>query len=115
MRLESFLGLKSPGCGINHPKSTSTRVKKNRAILLLRFWDFIACYRVTFTLVGAVISVGIIARAKHEAMLTGIYLPYGFSNVEFTGIDDVQRTVLSTLHVVKRSEGHDSYRKLLLL
>jgi hypothetical protein len=66
-------------------------------------------------LVEAVISVGIIARAEYEAMSTGTYLPYGFPNVGITGIDDVQRKVLSTLHVVKRSEGHDSYRKLFLL
>jgi len=70
---------------------------------------------VIFTLVEAVISVGIIARAEYEAVSTGTYLPYGFSNVGFAGIDDVQRTVLSTSHVVKRSEGHDSYRQLLLL
>jgi len=40
------------------------------------------------------ISVGIIVRAEHEAMLTGTHLPYGLSNVGITGIDDVQRTVL---------------------
>jgi len=59
--------------------------------------------------------VGIIVRAEHEAMLTGTYLTYCLSNVRITGIDDVQRTILSTLHVVKRSEGHSSYRQLLLL
>jgi hypothetical protein len=59
--------------------------------------------------------MGIIARAEQEAMLTGTYLPYGISNVGITAIDDVQRTVLSTLHVVKRSEGHGSYWQLLLL
>jgi hypothetical protein len=47
--------------------------------------------------------------------LTGTYLPYGFSNVAITGIDDVQRTVLSTVHAVKRSERHDSYRHLVVL
>jgi hypothetical protein len=59
--------------------------------------------------------VGIIVRAEHEAMLTGTHLPYGLSNVAITGINDVQRTVLSTLRVVKRSEGNGSYRQLLLL
>jgi hypothetical protein len=70
---------------------------------------------VIFTLIWAVISVGIIARAEYEAMSTGTYLSYGFSNVGITGIDDVQRTVISTMHVVKRSEWYDSHRKLFLL
>ena len=59
--------------------------------------------------------MGIIARLGHEAMLTGTYLPYGLSNVGITGIDDVERTVLSTLHVVKRRERQGSDRQLLLL
>ena len=59
--------------------------------------------------------MGIIVRAEHEAMLTGTYLSYGLSNVGITGIDDVQRMVLSTLRVVKRGEGNGSYRQLLLL
>jgi hypothetical protein len=59
--------------------------------------------------------VGIIARTEHEAMLTEAYLPYGLSKVRITGIDDVERTVLSTLHVVKGSEGQGSDRQLLLL
>jgi hypothetical protein len=59
--------------------------------------------------------VGIIARAEHEAMLAGTYLPQGLSNVRITRIDDVERMVLSTLHVVKRRKGHRSYKQLLLL
>ena len=59
--------------------------------------------------------MGIIVRAEHEAMLTGTYLPYGLSNVGITGVDDVQRSVLSTLRIVKRSERNGSYRQLLLL
>jgi hypothetical protein len=66
-------------------------------------------------MIGVLISVDIIVRAEHETMLTGTYLPYGLSNIGITGIDDVQRTVLSTLQMVKRCERHGSYRQLLLL
>ena len=66
-------------------------------------------------MIESLMSVCIIARGEHETILTGTYLPYGLSNVRITGIDDVQRTVLSTMHFVKRSEGHGSYRQLLLL
>ena len=68
-----------------------------------------------FTLIGVLISVGIIARTEHEAVFTRTYLPYGLSNVGITGIDDVERAVLSTLYVVKRSERQDSDRQLLVL
>jgi hypothetical protein len=77
--------------------------------------DFIDCYRVEFSLIGALIYVDIIVRTEYETVLTGTYLPYGLSNIGITGIDDVQRTVLSTLQTVKRSERHGSYRQLLLL
>jgi hypothetical protein len=44
-------GVKRPGRDFDHPSSAEVNVK-SKAILLLPFWAFVACYRVTFTFIG---------------------------------------------------------------
>jgi hypothetical protein len=45
----SFLGVKRPGCGIDHPPPSSAKVKERvRAIPLLLLWALVACSRVNF-------------------------------------------------------------------
>ena len=47
---ESFPGVKRPGRGIDHRPPSKRRVeRKCRAIPLLTLWDFMACYRVSWT------------------------------------------------------------------
>jgi hypothetical protein len=41
----SFPGVKRPGRGVDHPPSSSARVKESRAIPLLNFGAFVACSR----------------------------------------------------------------------
>jgi hypothetical protein len=48
MDTESFLGVKRPGRGVDHAPHLAPRLK-NRAILLLPLWAFMACSRVIFT------------------------------------------------------------------
>jgi hypothetical protein len=46
----SFLGLKRPGRGVDHPPPSSAEVKEIVELYLFPpLWTFVACYRVTFT------------------------------------------------------------------
>ena len=45
----SFLGVKRPGRGVDHPLPSSAKVKERVVIPLLPLWVFVACSRVTFT------------------------------------------------------------------
>jgi len=47
----SFLGVKWPGRGDNHPHPPTAKVEESRDISLLPFWAFIACPGVNFYLV----------------------------------------------------------------
>jgi len=44
----SFVGVKWPGRGIDHPPPSSAKVKE-REELYLYLWAFMACHRVKFT------------------------------------------------------------------
>jgi hypothetical protein len=44
----SFLGVKRPGRGVDHPPHLAPRLKKGRSIPLLHLWAFVACSRVNF-------------------------------------------------------------------
>jgi hypothetical protein len=46
----SFLGIKRPGRGVDHPPLSSAEVKERVAILLLHLCAFMACYRVNFVI-----------------------------------------------------------------
>jgi hypothetical protein len=39
----SFLGVKRPGCGVDHPSHLAPRLRKSRAIPVLRLWAFMTC------------------------------------------------------------------------
>ena len=52
----SFMGVKRPGRGVDHPPTSSAEVKERveLAIPLLPLWAFVACSRMNFTLPSAV-------------------------------------------------------------
>jgi hypothetical protein len=41
----SFLEIKQPGCGVDHPMPFGAEVKERAVIPLLPFWTFMACSR----------------------------------------------------------------------
>jgi len=45
----SFLGVKRPGCGTDHPPSSSTEVKDRVQPYLYSLWAFVASSRLNFT------------------------------------------------------------------
>jgi hypothetical protein len=46
----SFLGVKQPGCGTDHPPPSSAKVKERLELYLyFPLWAFVACSRVIFT------------------------------------------------------------------
>ena len=51
MGTRSFLGVKRPGRGVDHPPPSSAEVlRKSRAISLLPIWNFFSCSRMNFIL-----------------------------------------------------------------
>jgi hypothetical protein len=45
----SFLGVKRPGHGFDHPLLSSAEVRESTAVPLLPLWAFVACSRLNFT------------------------------------------------------------------
>jgi hypothetical protein len=45
----SFLGVKRPVCGVDHPLSSSAEVKGRVELYLHYLWSFAACSRMNFT------------------------------------------------------------------
>jgi hypothetical protein len=50
MGARSFLGVKRPGHGVDHPPPSSAKVKERVELYLYsKLWAFVACSRVNFT------------------------------------------------------------------
>jgi len=49
MGTRSFLGVKWPGCGVDHPPPSRTRVKERIELYLYSPLAFMACSKVNFT------------------------------------------------------------------
>jgi hypothetical protein len=45
----SFLGVKRPGRGVDHPSHPASRLKKEYSYTSTLLWAFVGCSRATFT------------------------------------------------------------------
>ena len=52
----SFPGVKRPERGVDHPPPYKAEVKERVETPLLHFWDFVGCYRMTFTFTETLIE-----------------------------------------------------------
>jgi hypothetical protein len=59
MCTRSFLEVKRPGRGVDHPPPSSAEVEGRVRLYIYSLWAFVACYRVNFTITFYLSAVGI--------------------------------------------------------
>jgi hypothetical protein len=52
----SFLGVKRPGRGVDHPPPSSAEIEGSEELYICPLWAFVACYVVNFTFIYEVTS-----------------------------------------------------------
>jgi len=52
----SFLGVKLPGRGVDHPPPSSAEIEGSEELYICPLWAFVACYMVNFTFIYEVTS-----------------------------------------------------------
>jgi hypothetical protein len=52
----SFLGVKLPGRGVDHPLPSSAEIEGSEELYICPLWAFVACYMVNFTFIYEVTS-----------------------------------------------------------